>query len=906
MKKSNTAWKALLGGAIVLGLLLAGCDNGLSPSGGSLDSNSGTGRVTLNVGLAGQSAQSVQNLARTVYPGADALNGVTYTVSFTATGEGTNLLDQELTSGESFDLEPGTYTVAVTGYAEVGGVDTAIAVGSVEGVTVAAGGNTATTVILGPKSDSGDGTFSYDITVPDGLASGKLAITNAANELVGSEVNLTAPGKHADGNVTLAAGTYRLAVTLVRGTDEAEEFAGFSEALHIYAGQKSALPTTEFTADDFSTQVAAVALTFTAPVVGVGPDTTKIIAAQYTGDIAWKVDDNEFNGTEFAGEVAYTAVVTLAAVEGYTFTGIAQNSDSFTHTAAGATVTNEAGNGGTIKVTVAFTATDPAVVDPAKRVLTNLVTAPVVAEAPQKAPFESADEFEVTAIAWKDGIETFEGPLFDGLKAYTAEVTLKAKTGYTFDGIAGEEPGDSTFTHGGAATVANEVANEKEIVVTIVFANTLASTAQTLATTLGSEAFVATGLDEVKVKQNASIGSSGSIPSGIKLVVDSSIMLTVNASETLTVAGTLVVGEGSLVDGGSSIIATDGAGYVDVKDAANLATVLGMAGEALAVTLSDDASLSGTSTLAGGTVLTIADGATLTVPSSVTFTIDGSLDAAGTLATTDDGVLDGTGTVTTSTGSVQTSNPESFGWALANAGTGKITALELTATATLTDSAAIPADVAVTLSANLTVPNAAVLTVDNTVAFAGTGTIIAQGNESSGTIKVGDLEGLTTDETGVTGDVLLTAAGVLATDAAKFDNTAVNLDNDTFGTVTAKGIGSVTLVDNSATEVKSDVDAGGQGTGISVDSGTDFATTPAGTSVAGTNGSGGANELTASAFTLAIDGSDSYTLKLTDASAVGSIQRKGVVTFDNVSISNGGVTLPLGNLSVGVITVRND
>jgi hypothetical protein len=349
-------WKALLGGAIVLGLLLAGCDMGLSPSGGSLESNGGPGRVTLSVGLAGLSpaAQSVQSIARTVYPEDDAFNGITYVADFTANGSGTTVEGVPVTSGEAVELMPGTYTVTVTGTLD----QVEIAVGTKTEVSVSSGGTTPVTVILGPKAGSGEGTFSYDITVPDGLAEGsELKITNANNEPVGSAVVLTASGNHTADITDIPAGTYRLAVTLIRGTGGNEEYAGFSEALHIYAGQTSALPTVVFEDEDFSIRVTApVALEFAAPVPGETPDNAvEEVEGQFTGTIEWET--NKLKNGKFDGSTVYTATVTLTAAEDLTFTGVGANVGFTVKEVPSATVTNTAGSGNTIVVTVEFAET---------------------------------------------------------------------------------------------------------------------------------------------------------------------------------------------------------------------------------------------------------------------------------------------------------------------------------------------------------------------------------------------------------------------------------------------------------------------------------------------------------------------------------------------------------------------
>jgi hypothetical protein len=89
----------------------------------------------------------------------------------------------------------------------------------------------------------------------------------------------------------------------------------------------------------------------TAPLVFAAPDTTAIDAAQYTGTIDWQTNAGAAHTGMFAASTVYKAVVTLAAKSGWTFTGVA--SDTFTY--SGAAVTNAA-DSGTVTITFPVTA----------------------------------------------------------------------------------------------------------------------------------------------------------------------------------------------------------------------------------------------------------------------------------------------------------------------------------------------------------------------------------------------------------------------------------------------------------------------------------------------------------------------------------------------------------------------
>jgi uncharacterized repeat protein (TIGR02543 family) len=88
----------------------------------------------------------------------------------------------------------------------------------------------------------------------------------------------------------------------------------------------------------------------TAPVTGEAPATTGIDTDQYTVSVAWETGGSAFNGPVFVGGTVYQAVVTLTAEPGFIFTGVGENSFSYT----GATVTNAADSG---TVTITFNET---------------------------------------------------------------------------------------------------------------------------------------------------------------------------------------------------------------------------------------------------------------------------------------------------------------------------------------------------------------------------------------------------------------------------------------------------------------------------------------------------------------------------------------------------------------------
>jgi predicted small secreted protein len=210
------------------------------------------------------------------------------------------------------------------------------------------------------------------------------------------------------------------------------------------------------------------------PVSGETPVTTAIDAEQYTGTIAWlDASDNELaNDTPF-GTAVYKAVLTLTAKSGYTFTGLVE--DSFTYT--GATSVTNAANSGTVTITFPTAAAPVAVTD---LNLTGKVTAPVRGAALDTTAID-AGQYTGT-IAWQnqDG-SAFSGN-FAASTVYKAVVTLTKKSGYTFTGV-----GENSFTHGATTSVTN-AANSGTV--TITFPATAAEGADSSVTKLDLTSYV--------------------------------------------------------------------------------------------------------------------------------------------------------------------------------------------------------------------------------------------------------------------------------------------------------------------------------------------------------------------------------------------------------------------------------
>ena len=166
-----------------------------------------------------------------------------------------------------------------------------------------------------------------------------------------------------------------------------------------------------------------------APVLGGLADSNISIPSngEFSAKYSWikEPEKTGFEGT-FAGEVQYTAVITLTPDTNFQLNEIDNKASHFR--VAGATVSYVAGSN-TVRAT--FPATDPAKVN-----LNTIggVIAPVEGVvAVQGAVITETTQYTGT-LAWDPAVAA--GGKFAPAKAYTAKITLTAKAGYTFNGLA--------------------------------------------------------------------------------------------------------------------------------------------------------------------------------------------------------------------------------------------------------------------------------------------------------------------------------------------------------------------------------------------------------------------------------------------------------------------------------------
>jgi hypothetical protein len=198
----------------------------------------GNGRVVISIGGDTGGAQ-----ARTVAPDTGAFTKYTLTFSGPAARDPVDVTGD----GVAVELPSGSWTISAVGYTGTAGSYTEAAEGSVT-VNVKDGDTSQVIVVLGPKpTAAGKGNFAYSITVPAGVTGSLFITTVEGGAVSGGTITVTAGTANA-GASTLDPGQYLVRVRLEKGG----LYAGFTEALHIYAGLTSTLPARVYTDSDFT------------------------------------------------------------------------------------------------------------------------------------------------------------------------------------------------------------------------------------------------------------------------------------------------------------------------------------------------------------------------------------------------------------------------------------------------------------------------------------------------------------------------------------------------------------------------------------------------------------------------------------------------------------------------------
>jgi hypothetical protein len=285
--------KTILAIVTICGLVCAlpGCSNLLDnpQSGGT------TGTVLVQVGASGTEARTV---------GPSAADFAEYKLIFE---KGPVVIPELMTpaeNGRAFDLEPGTWTLKVTGFIDLGGEKVPAVSGS-SSVIVAAGKTVQAKVILDESETDTYGTFDYSAIDFSGIETGTLK--NAEMTIIPSDPNKgTVTIDLMNGNnsrtLELPAGIYTALVELTSGRSividefEHELNAYREEIVYIYPYMTTALRAGEyeFTETDF---IADLYFTGTAVIdpFSTGTDTykpTMVHILRAVDKEGYKIDDN--------------------------------------------------------------------------------------------------------------------------------------------------------------------------------------------------------------------------------------------------------------------------------------------------------------------------------------------------------------------------------------------------------------------------------------------------------------------------------------------------------------------------------------------------------------------------------------------------------------------------------------
>ena len=206
-------------------LLVLSCENPVTSGVSTLPAGKGAFSLTLS------------DAGRTILPATPSLNDfAVYNLNFTPTngGEAMNVdRTNETLPTDPILLEPGTYNLIVNAYKD--NTKTQLAArGTLNNVTITAGGHTSATVTLKALLSDGTGTFRWEITVPDGVTA-DMTIT-PVNESGTQQENVILNPPADSGSRTLNSGPYSLIFNL-ENTDG--KSVVWKELLYVYQNLES-------------------------------------------------------------------------------------------------------------------------------------------------------------------------------------------------------------------------------------------------------------------------------------------------------------------------------------------------------------------------------------------------------------------------------------------------------------------------------------------------------------------------------------------------------------------------------------------------------------------------------------------------------------------------------------------
>ncbi|MHB9291452.1 hypothetical protein Holit_00528 [Hollandina sp. SP2] len=276
-----------------LAWVLPGCSNLLD----SPQSSEATGTVLVQVGASSMEARTV---------GPSTADFAEYTLIFEKDSTVIPELMTPSENGKAFDLEPGEWTLKVTGYIDRSGEKVAVVSGE-STISVAAGKTVQAQVILDKSETNTYGTFDYSAIDLSGIEAGTLK--TATMKLTPSDPNqgtveIDLTNENDSRTLELPPGIYTVLVTLTSGrsivigdafTHELNAYR--EETVYIYPYMITALRAGEyeFTESDF---IADLYFTGTAVIdpSSTGTDTykpTKVHILKAVDDAGNKINDNQ-------------------------------------------------------------------------------------------------------------------------------------------------------------------------------------------------------------------------------------------------------------------------------------------------------------------------------------------------------------------------------------------------------------------------------------------------------------------------------------------------------------------------------------------------------------------------------------------------------------------------------------
>jgi len=332
---------------------------------------------------------------RTVLPSSPGLGDfAVYNLAFTPTSGGSPVSVDRTNatlSKESVLLEPGTYNLTVNAYKD-SNKSQLMARGTSNGIVINAGQNTAMAVTLEALLTGGTGTFSWNITVPQGVTAAFMTITPANTG--GTAQQTVTLFSEAGGSRTLNSDQYSLIFNMEKTDGKSVEW---NELLYVYQNLDSNLTFT-FTNAHFSES------SYTVTYISNGGTSVGVQSVLH------------------GGAVPSPAIPTK---DGFTFTGWYTDNNTFA-------------NAWNFSNAVTGNITLYAKWEILTISKVNIVVIPPVTGAKPTKVAHSTGNYTIGEVSWLPTHDPFQDST-----VYTATFVLTAENGYTFSGLTADVTGEN-------------------------------------------------------------------------------------------------------------------------------------------------------------------------------------------------------------------------------------------------------------------------------------------------------------------------------------------------------------------------------------------------------------------------------------------------------------------------------